>query len=106
MGKHLFPEVGAKRPDQIFHRPLCLDGWWYDQTDCTHPSVRFQERITTDVLEKVGTDQRINWGRLRTIDSLIIASGLVNEVERIVSNDTHFRSPIPGGLLLSFARKG
>jgi predicted nucleic acid-binding protein len=58
--------------------------------------------ITPEVLEAIGDDPRIGWPRLRTIDSLIIASGLVNEVEKFVSNDAHFRSAIPGGLFFSF----
>jgi len=58
--------------------------------------------ITPEVLEAVGIDHRIGWPRLRTVDSLIIASGLVNEVEKFVSNDAHFRSAIPGGLFFSF----
>ncbi|MDF1591472.1 MAG: PIN domain-containing protein, partial [Desulfobacterales bacterium] len=37
--------------------------------------------ITYDVLEKIGNDGRINWKALRSIDSLIIASGLYSEVD-------------------------
>ena len=61
--------------------------------------------ITPDVLEKIGNDHRIQWARLRTIDSLIVASGLVNGVEKIVSNDSHFRAAIPGELFFSFEGK-
>jgi len=63
------------------------------------------QSVTPEVLEQIGNDHRIHWSRLRTIDSLIIASGLVNGVEKIVSNDTHFRSAISGGLLFSFNGK-
>ncbi len=61
--------------------------------------------ITPEVLEKIGNDNRIHWSRLRTIDSLIIASGLVNGVEKIVSNDAHFRGAISGGLFFPFNGK-
>jgi hypothetical protein len=53
------------------------------------------------VIEEIGKDQRIEWKSLRTIDALIIASGLVNEVELIVSNDTHFQSALPEDLVVS-----
>jgi len=68
------------------------------------PNTECQD-ITPDVLEKMGNDDRIHWPRLRTIDSLIIASGLVNDVGKIVSNDAHFRSAISGSLLFSFDSK-
>ena len=57
--------------------------------------------ITTQVIEEIGKDQRIEWKSLRTIDALIIASGLVNEVELIVSNDAHFQSALPEDLVVS-----
>jgi len=59
------------------------------------------QAITTQVIEEIGKDQRIEWKSLRTIDALIIASGLVNEVELIVSNDTHFQSALPEDLVVS-----
>ena len=61
--------------------------------------------ITTEVLDKMGKDSRIEWSRLRAADSLIIASGLVNDVDRIVSNDTHFQDAVSGKLVLSFESK-
>ena len=54
------------------------------------------------VLDRIGGDNRVNWSRLRTTDSLIIASGLVNTVDRIVSNDRHFRTAISGDFVISF----
>jgi len=59
------------------------------------------QAITTQVIEEIGKDQRIEWKSLRTIDALIIASGLVNEVELIVSNDAHFQSALPEDLVAS-----
>lgn len=67
----------------------------------TFPNSTCQE-INIEVIENIGNDQRINWQKLRAIDSLIIASGLVHEVDRIISNDTHFRQALPGDLLLAF----
>jgi len=66
------------------------------------PNTSCQE-ITTQVIDKIGKDQRIEWTKLRTIDALIIASGLVNEVDLIVSNDAHFQSALPENLLLSLS---
>jgi predicted nucleic acid-binding protein len=60
------------------------------------------QMIDEDVLEKVGFDNRINWPRLGTIDSLIIASGLNNQVDRIISNDHHFKQAVSKDLLVSF----
>jgi predicted nucleic acid-binding protein len=57
--------------------------------------------ITAQVIDKIGRDQRVEWSRLRTIDALIVASGLVNEVELIISNDAHFQGALPENLLLS-----
>jgi predicted nucleic acid-binding protein len=58
--------------------------------------------ITTQVIEEIGKDQRIRWKKLRTIDALIIASGLLNQVDLIVSNDAHFQSALPEDLIFSF----
>jgi predicted nucleic acid-binding protein len=66
------------------------------------PNTSCQE-ITTQVIDEIGKDQRIEWTKLRTIDALIIASGLVNEVDLIVSNDAHFQSALPENLLLSLS---
>jgi predicted nucleic acid-binding protein len=65
------------------------------------PNSHCQE-ITFDVLERVGNDDRIDWKGLRTMDSLIIASGLVNHVDLFISNDRHFKDSLPQDLLLSF----
>jgi len=40
---------------------------------------------------------------LRTVDSLIVASGILNKVNRIISNDYHFSRAIPKELLTSFS---
>ncbi len=66
------------------------------------PNSRSQE-ITCDVLEIIGKDERIDWKRLRTVDSLIIASGLLNDVDFIISNDRHFKDAIPSNMLLSIS---
>jgi len=58
--------------------------------------------ITTDVLDSIGLDKRVNWSKLRTIDSLIIASGLINNIDGIVSNDQHFKLAVPETLIISF----
>jgi len=44
----------------------------------------------------------IEWPKLRTIDSLIIASGLEQDVELFVSNDDYFKKAVPQNLMLSF----
>jgi predicted nucleic acid-binding protein len=59
--------------------------------------------ITGEVLDKIGKDQRVKWPKLRTVDALIIASGLVNNVDRIVSNDVHFQNALPDTLLFSLS---
>jgi predicted nucleic acid-binding protein len=58
--------------------------------------------LTYDVLEKIGNDDRINWKALRSIDSLIIASGLNSEVDLFISNDRHFINALPAEILFSF----
>jgi predicted nucleic acid-binding protein len=60
--------------------------------------------ITFDVLNMIGKDTRINWPGLRTVDSLIIACGIYNEVDLIISNDAHFKKSLPSKMLLSFDR--
>lgn len=62
----------------------------------------FCQEITMDVLDRMGRNNLISWSKLRTTDSLIIASGLANGVELFVSNDTHFKKAIPGTFALSF----
>ncbi|MBW1894412.1 MAG: PIN domain-containing protein [Deltaproteobacteria bacterium] len=65
------------------------------------PNISCQE-ITAGVLDRIGRNNLINWSKLRTTDSLIIASGLANGVELFISNDTHFKKAIPGNFALSF----
>ncbi len=65
------------------------------------PNCHCQE-ITMNVLEIVGNDKRIDWSGLRTVDSLIIASGIVNGVDLFVSNDRHFIKSLPRKMILSF----
>ncbi|MCK4827553.1 type II toxin-antitoxin system VapC family toxin [bacterium] len=60
------------------------------------------QMINEDILEIIGIDDRINWAKLRTIDSLIIASGLKNQVDKIVSNDLHFKQAVSKDILVSF----
>ncbi len=60
------------------------------------------QMIDGEVLEKIGLDSRIKWQKLRAIDSLIIASGLKNHVDKIVSNDLHFKQAVSKDLLVSF----
>jgi len=63
----------------------------------------FCEPVTNRVLDIIGNDDRIQWSKLRTVDSLIIASALKNKVDKIISNDDHFRQALPKELLISFA---
>jgi predicted nucleic acid-binding protein len=63
----------------------------------------FCDPITNKVLDIIGNDNRIQWSKLRTVDSLIIASALKNRVDKIISNDNHFKQALPKELLLSFA---
>jgi predicted nucleic acid-binding protein len=65
------------------------------------PNSRCQQ-VTIEVLNKVGDDSRVNWQVLRTIDGLIIASGLINHVDLIVSNDKHFKKSLSPQMLLMF----
>ncbi len=60
--------------------------------------------ITYDVIDKIGNDERIDWKALRSVDSLIIASGLSSEVDLFISNDRHFMNALPGEMLLSFEK--
>ena len=63
----------------------------------------FCDPITNKVWDIIGKDNRIQWSKLRTVDSLIIASALKNKVNKIISNDNHFKQALPKELLLSFA---
>jgi predicted nucleic acid-binding protein len=65
------------------------------------PNCRCQE-ITLGVLDKVGGDKNIKWKGLRIVDSLIIASGLVNGVDHFISNDRHLLKAIPTPMMISF----
>jgi predicted nucleic acid-binding protein len=65
------------------------------------PNISCQD-ITGAVLECMGVQPRIDWAGLRTIDSVIIASGLINNVDLIVSNDFHFKKALPKEFILTF----
>ncbi|MGA8241510.1 MAG: PIN domain-containing protein, partial [Desulfobacterales bacterium] len=60
------------------------------------------EPITNRILDMIGNDKRIQWSKLRTVDSLIVASALKNKVTKIISNDKHFKQALPKELLISF----
>jgi predicted nucleic acid-binding protein len=60
--------------------------------------------LTPSILDIIGEDQRISWSKLRTVDSLIIASAMKNNVNKIISNDNHFKQALPQELLLSFEK--
>ena len=64
----------------------------------------FCEKLNSSILDIVGEDKRINWPKVRTIDSLIIASALKNNVNKIISNDNHFKQALPKELLISFEK--
>jgi predicted nucleic acid-binding protein len=64
------------------------------------PNIYCQE-ITIDVLDHMGKNNLIDWSKLRAMDSLIIASGLENDVDLFISNDAHFKKAIPGKIFLS-----
>lgn len=59
------------------------------------------QELSGDVLDIVGTDDRIAWKQLRTVDSLIIATGLQQDVDLFVSNDLHFKKAIPEDMIFS-----
>lgn len=65
------------------------------------PNVHCQE-ITGDVLEHIGKNSAIQWSQLRVMDSLILASGLVNSVDLTISNDIHFKKALTGDMILAF----
>ena len=62
------------------------------------------EELTREILDIIGEDQRISWSKVRTVDSLIIASALKNNVNKIISNDNHFKQALPKELLISFEK--
>jgi predicted nucleic acid-binding protein len=65
------------------------------------PNCHCQE-ITHEVFAFIANDSRVAWNCLRAMDSLIIASGLANKVDLIISNDKHFKKALPKDLLLTF----
>ncbi|MFC1532324.1 type II toxin-antitoxin system VapC family toxin [Thermodesulfobacteriota bacterium] len=65
------------------------------------PNAYCQE-ITAEVLGHIGLDSAIQWSKLRTPDSLIIASGLANDVDLFISNDQHFKKAISKKSILTF----
>ena len=65
----------------------------------------FCEELNSSILDIIGEDKRINWSKVRTIDSLVIASALKNNVDKIISNDNHFKQALPNELLISFEKK-
>jgi predicted nucleic acid-binding protein len=62
------------------------------------------QHITLEVLDKLGTDVRVNWKTLRAVDSLIVASGLHAQADLFISNDRYFVKSLPQEMLLSFAQ--
>lgn len=58
--------------------------------------------VSLEVLDLVGTDERVNWNTLRSVDSLIVASGLQARADLFISNDRHFVKSLPPPMLLSF----
>ncbi|MDZ7831130.1 MAG: PIN domain-containing protein [Desulfobacterales bacterium] len=60
------------------------------------------QQITTEVLDSVGQHEQVNWKTLRTIDALIVASGLHNQADLFISNDRHFIKSLPPEMMLSF----
>jgi predicted nucleic acid-binding protein len=60
------------------------------------------QEVNRSVIDHIGNEKQIGWSKLRTLDSLIIASGLVNHVDLFVSNDNHFRQALPSDRLRSF----
>jgi len=65
------------------------------------PNMKCQA-IDENVLELFGSDKRVGWPFLRVVDSLIISSGLYNEVDLIISNDRHFKKAVSKDLIVSF----
>ncbi len=60
--------------------------------------------VNIDVLSTIGIDERISWSKLRVVDSLIIASGLLNKVDKYISNDMHFKKAISANMIVTFDR--
>ncbi len=62
----------------------------------------YSQGITMGVLQIVGNDERVNWSGLRIVDSLIVASGIINNVDLFISNNRHFKKSLPRKMVLSF----
>ncbi len=60
------------------------------------------QEITGEVIGHIGIDQRIDWAQLRVMDSLIIASGITNNADIVLSNDTHFKKALAKDFVLAF----
>ncbi len=58
--------------------------------------------LTTEALQQIGRNDGIQWKALRTMDRLIVASGLQSGVELFISNDRHFKKALPAGKILAF----
>jgi predicted nucleic acid-binding protein len=58
--------------------------------------------IDESVLEALGKSPRVSWSKLRAVDNLIIATGLCNHVDLIISHDRHFKNALPEDLLMTF----
>jgi predicted nucleic acid-binding protein len=63
------------------------------------------QEINRSVIDYIGNDKQIDWSKLRTLDSLIIASGLANHVDVFISNDEHFHRALPSPMLRSFSSR-
>ncbi|MFO7962777.1 MAG: type II toxin-antitoxin system VapC family toxin [Desulfobacterales bacterium] len=57
--------------------------------------------VTYAALQLTGKDKTVNWKKLRTVDSLIIATGLQYGVDLFVSNDLHFKKALTPEMILS-----
>jgi predicted nucleic acid-binding protein len=79
------PDLAAEVRDYLFNFP---------NSHC--------QEITQGVLAFVANDNRIAWSSLRAMDSLIIASGLANNVDTFISNDSHFKKALQKDMLLTF----
>lgn len=90
---------------EVMHGPL-KKGFDQNALDVKNYLMNFPntscQEITADVLGHIGLESQINWSQLRTTDSLIIASGLANNVDLFVSNDHHFKKALSKNLILAF----
>lgn len=58
--------------------------------------------VDEEAIAAVGLDTRVRWDRLRAVDAVIVASGLVRGVNRFLSNDLRWRGALTEELLLTF----